>query len=67
MTKEEATKKADQWMRDNGNNFALRSCWSCNPAHEHLRNAECVILCFACGHYFFNGVDVTFDAGESSQ
>ena len=59
VTKEEAIEKADQWMRDHGNGFSFRSCWNCNRAHEHLRNAEYVILCFVCGHYFFNGVDIT--------
>ena len=38
----------------------LRTCWNCNPAHEHLKEcADYVILCFACGRYYFRGVDIT--------
>ncbi len=38
----------------------LRSCWDCNPAHEHLRRVESsVISCFDCGRYLFKGEDVT--------
>jgi ribosomal protein S27E len=40
-------------------NFAMRSCWNCNPGHTRLKKAECVILCFGCGHYFYKGKDVT--------
>lgn len=61
MTKEEARAKAHQWMRDNNNALAFRSCWNCNSGHEHLRSAEYVIWCFECGRYFFGGVDVTID------
>lgn len=64
MTKEEARAKADQWMRDNKNAFAMRSCWNCNSSHGHLRNANYVIWCFECGHYFFNGIDITSDTNE---
>ena len=46
--------------------LGLRSCWNCNPAHEHLKDAEYVINCFSCGHYFFEGEDVTEDDDDSS-
>lgn len=61
MTREEARAKANQWMRDNNNALAFRSCWNCNSGHEHLRNADYVIWCFECGRYFFGGVDITID------
>jgi len=37
----------------------LRSCWNCNPAHEGLKDANYVIACFECGHYFYKGEDIT--------
>jgi hypothetical protein len=39
--------------------YALRSCWNCNPAHEHLKQAEYVLRCIGCGHVFFRGEDIT--------
>lgn len=43
---------------------ALRSCWVCNPCHEHLRTRKCGTLfcCLWCGRYWANGVD--FSAPE---
>lgn len=40
---------------DAGNDPVLRSCWNCNPSHEHLKNVDYVIYCFACNNYFFKG------------
>lgn len=34
---------------------ALRSCWVCNPAHKHLKKADCLIWCFECGKMYFKG------------
>jgi hypothetical protein len=47
-------------------NYMLRSCWDCNPAHEHLRAAthEAVLNCFGCGRFWFRGVDVTVRPGD---
>lgn len=42
--------------------FGYRSCWNCNPSHEHLRDVDYVICCFACGRWFFRGVDITEEA-----
>lgn len=41
--------------------MALRSCWNCNSAHEHFLNEPRgrSFLCFDCGRYFSNGIDVT--------
>lgn len=36
----------------------LRSCWECNPAHEHLKEHG-LINCFECGKFFYKGIDVT--------
>jgi len=42
------------------NNWQMRSCWNCNTAHEHLKDpAAGLILCFECGHWFLDGVDLT--------
>ena len=30
---------------------ALRSCWNCNSAHNHLKKANYLIWCFECGKY----------------
>lgn len=57
--KSEARKQADAWMAANANQFALRSCWNCNPSHKHLKCVGYVINCFECGHWFFQGIDVT--------
>lgn len=45
---------------------AFRSCWNCNGAHEHLKTADFVFVCFACGHYFFKGLDLTEAAKEGA-
>lgn len=42
--------------------FQMRSCWKCNGAHEHLKNAG-LIVCFACGHWYLNGEDLS-EEGE---
>lgn len=39
--------------------FTMRSCWNCNPAHEHLKEYSIPIICFECGHWFFKGIDIT--------
>ena len=49
--------EAKKWLSQN--TPAMRSCWNCNPAHEGLKNATYVINCFECGHWFFNGSDIT--------
>lgn len=33
----------------------LRSCWECNPSHEHLKNVNRLHLCFGCGRYWIYG------------
>lgn len=34
---------------------ALRSCWECNAAHEHLKRAKGLFLCFECGRFYTDG------------
>ena len=41
------------------NEYAIRSCWKCNPAHEYLKNADYLFHCIWCGHWFYKGVDLT--------
>jgi ribosomal protein S27E len=56
ISAQEAAKKC---LEDNDGNFAIRSCWNCNNAHEHLKNSGCLINCFSCGKWFYKGVDIT--------
>lgn len=56
--REEARQRADAWLRE-GNLPGMRSCWSCNAGHEGLKDASYVFLCFNCGHWFFDGEDIT--------
>ena len=35
--------------------FSMRSCWECNPAHEHLKNVGGLFTCFECGRWYMNG------------
>jgi hypothetical protein len=37
------------------NDFALRSCWNCNPSHEHLKRVAYVIRCFECWLLYYKG------------
>jgi len=34
---------------------AMRSCWICNPAHEHLKNTNFPHYCYLCGRYWICG------------
>lgn len=57
-------KEAEQWIDEHGPSgimgpFPNRSCWHCNIAHEHLKDADYPIQCFACGHVYFKGVQLT--------
>jgi len=57
---EEARKKAKAYMKKHPDDeYAFRSCWNCNGAHEHLKDAKYPILCNTCAHWFWNGVDIT--------
>jgi hypothetical protein len=57
MTKKEARGLFEEYLRRAP--LVLRSCWACNPSHEHLKSAKFAILCFACGRHYWQGVDVT--------
>lgn len=39
--------------------YILRTCWVCNPAHEHLRASDCVLECFGCGEFYYRGARIT--------
>lgn len=34
---------------------SMRTCWECNPGHEHLKNVGGLFHCFDCGRFFMNG------------
>lgn len=35
--------------------FSMRSCWECNPAHKHLKKCGGLFICFGCGRWWMNG------------
>lgn len=35
---------------------AMRSCWQCNPAHEHLKEVKGLFVCLECDRYYEEGV-----------
>jgi len=41
---------------------ALRSCWECNVAHEHLKDVNFLHWCFSCGRYWLWGRYFDFDS-----
>ena len=44
---------------------AMRSCWECNPAHEHLKTVNCLHVCFECGkHWIFDRFLDSFNSDE---
>jgi hypothetical protein len=46
----------------------MRSCWNCNEAHEHLKDPDAgVISCFVCGHFFYDGQDITEEADDDAE
>jgi len=38
-----------------GQATAMRSCWYCNGAHEHLKRLDHPFLCFGCGGWYLHG------------
>jgi hypothetical protein len=51
--------EARELVNQDMDNLAMRSCWDCNPAHEHLKEVDYVITCFDCGRFFYKGIDIT--------
>lgn len=43
--------------------YAIRSCWVCNSAHSHFledRDNGFLFYCLmGCGHWYYQGVDIT--------
>ena len=55
-----ARNEAFKLIKKNGmDSISIRSCWNCNPAHEHLKKANYIIHCYECGRFFYKGLDVT--------
>lgn len=51
--REEAQKLVDE---SDGQLPAMRSCWECNAAHEHLKqSSDVVFVCFECGRFYYKG------------
>lgn len=59
MNVDQAKKEADAWMKEHKDDFILRSCWKCNPAHKHLKDLDAVIWCFECGNWYWKGVNIS--------
>ena len=59
-------KEAMAFLKKNPGGFALRSCWNCNSAHEHLKDPDMdvPIKCFECGHWYMRGIDITDNRPE---
>lgn len=51
--------QAKDKIREDRNNVCFRSCWNCNSGHEYLKEAEYVINCPWCDHWYYKGEDVT--------
>ncbi len=45
----------DQYLKNNPQGIAFRSCWNCNSAHVHLKTVDYPIWCFGCNKIFFHG------------
>lgn len=65
VTVEQLRREAMDLLADDPDACALRSCWDCNGAHEHLKQADYVINCFGCGRWLYKGQDVT-DYGDEA-
>lgn len=35
--------------------FSMRTCWECNPSHEHLKEVGGLFTCIDCGRWYMNG------------
>lgn len=67
MEVEEARKQAAAYLEANGaGSYAMRSCWTCNSAHEHLKQSEQPIYCLWCGNWYFKGVQLTESSADQS-
>lgn len=47
--------KGKETFKTEGGEPVLRSCWKCNPAHEHLKKVNFLHVCFNCGRYWIFG------------
>ena len=60
MNKTKLQEEALEWLKANPNKglfgaWIIRSCWDCNMAHNHLKNADYPFECYDCGNIFFKG------------
>lgn len=61
MTKEELSELIKQ------KGMYLRSCWNCNPAHEHLKKSSYIVGCFICNKYYYKGKEIKILRGEDNE
>lgn len=59
-----ARKTANKILKgeDGLNKLGFRSCWLCNPGHDHFVSGEWgdwVMNCFECGRFYFDKMDIT--------
>ena len=48
MNREKSKNKSDE-------NNIIRTCWNCNPAHEHLKTYKDKLYCLSCGNVYKQG------------
>lgn len=58
-----ARQAALEKLQEDAAGYAVRSCWNCNPAHEHFLQEVDDGFLFACimgcGRWFYEGTDIT--------
>ena len=62
-----ARKAVREKLSSNPTDFASRTCWVCNPMHDHFLeniNDGFTLSCFDCGHLYYQGIDVTEDPAQ---
>jgi len=55
---EKLRKEVIAFNNEHPGEYAMRSCWNCNGAHEHLKDLDIPLMCFDCGHWYLRGVDL---------
>ena len=65
---EKLREEAKEWIQQHLEQWPImRSCWECNPAHEHLKNIDYPFWCLWCDRYFYKGVDITEYENEEDE
>lgn len=58
-------REAETLIAEDPDKHVMRSCWNCNPAHEHLQDRDTVLItCYSCGHHYYKGHDLVVECPE---